>query len=84
MSINHIFRKRKNSHEFFFGNMFEEDSGATILELRLMEIDGRGGSKDSRKSVFGPTSKAPSSLNSFAKPSLRPEVRDERQPHHWD
>jgi hypothetical protein len=52
MSINHVFRRRKNSHEFFFGNMYEADSGATVLELRLMESDGKGGSKDSRKIRF--------------------------------
>jgi hypothetical protein len=52
MSINRVFRREKNSRDFFFGNMFEEDSGATIVELRLMESDGRGGSKDSRKIRF--------------------------------
>jgi hypothetical protein len=52
MSINRIFRKQKNSHEFFFANAFELDCGATVLELRLMENDGRGGSKDSGKIRF--------------------------------
>jgi hypothetical protein len=49
MSINRIFRKQKNSHSFFFGNAFEADCGATMFELRLLEADGRGGSKDSQK-----------------------------------
>lgn len=49
MSICKVFRRKKNSHEFYLGVAYETDSGATIFELRQLESDGRGGSKDSKK-----------------------------------
>ncbi len=44
-----FFRRQKNSHEFFIGVISRSPSGDPVLELRLMESDGRGGSRDSRK-----------------------------------
>jgi hypothetical protein len=48
MSINHVFRKTKNSHEEFIGLVFEKDDGALMFELRHREKDGRGGFRDGK------------------------------------
>jgi hypothetical protein len=48
MSINHVFRRTKNSHEEFVGIVFEKDDGTRMFELRHREKDGRGGFKDGK------------------------------------